>query len=187
VALSSGTVLFFENFRGHLVCEGRTCANDLSGQGRFPVAHASVHVLMFGASLANGFATWRGAIAQSGCLSFGSLLTNQRRQSAIRQRTGGLSVLKAASSSWHHGINARGTAQKYARQLANRRLQMARGLSFCSREAKALFARLHTRGRISANNVHRHATAGNQSCNGQTSLTVLRFACSQRPLLRAPA
>ncbi len=66
-------------------------------------------------------------------------------------------------------------------------LKMARGLSFGSREAKVLSARLAPRGRISANNVHWHVTAGNQSCSSQTSLTVLRFACSQRPLLRAPA
>ena len=41
---------------------------------------------MFGASLANGFATWRAAIAQPGCLSFGSLLARQRRTSATRPR-----------------------------------------------------------------------------------------------------
>jgi hypothetical protein len=75
VALSSGTVLFFENFHGHRVCEGRTCVNGLSGQGRFFAAQSSPHVLMFVASLSNGFATWCGAIAQSGRLSFGSLLT----------------------------------------------------------------------------------------------------------------
>ena len=40
---------------------------------------------MFGVSLANGFATWRAAVAQPGCLSYGSLLANQRRRSAIRQ------------------------------------------------------------------------------------------------------
>jgi hypothetical protein len=114
--LSSGTVLFFENFHGRLYFEGCARVNDLSGHGRFSVAHASTHVLMFGASLANGFATWRGAFAQSGCLPFGSLLTNQRRQSAIRHRTGGLSVLKAASPSWHHAINTQGTVQNYARQ-----------------------------------------------------------------------
>jgi len=111
--LSSGTALFFDNFHAHLVWLHRTCGNDLSGQGRFFASQASAHVLMFGASLANGFATWRGAIAQSGCLSFGSLLANQRRQSATRHCTGGLSVLKAASSSWHHAINTQGTAQKY--------------------------------------------------------------------------
>lgn len=41
---------------------------------------------MFGSLLANGFATWRDAIAQSGCLPVGSLLTNQEHQSAIRHR-----------------------------------------------------------------------------------------------------
>jgi hypothetical protein len=115
--MSSSTVLFFENFRGHLAFEGSARVNGLSGQGCFSVAHASAHVLMFGSSLANGFATWRGAIPQSGCLSFGSLLANRRRQSAIRHCIGGLSVLKAASSSWHHAINTQGTAQKYAMQL----------------------------------------------------------------------
>jgi hypothetical protein len=114
--MSSGTVLFFENFHGRLAFEGCARVNGLSVQGRFFAARASVHVLMFGALLANVFATWRGAISQSGCLSFGSLLTNQRRQSAIRHCTGGLSVLKAASSSWHHAINTQGTAQKYAIQ-----------------------------------------------------------------------
>jgi hypothetical protein len=114
--MSSGTVLFFENFHGRLAFEGCARVNGLSVQGRFFAARASVHVLMFGALLANVFATWRGAISQSGCLSFGSLLTNQRRQSAIRHCTGGLSVPKAASSSWHHAINTQGTAQKYALQ-----------------------------------------------------------------------
>jgi hypothetical protein len=114
--MSSGKVLFFENFHGLLACQGFSCVNDLSGHGRFSAAHASVHVLRFGVSYANGFATWRYTKAQSGCLSYGSLLANQRRQSAIRHCTGGLSVLKAASSSWRHAINAQGTAQKYARQ-----------------------------------------------------------------------
>jgi hypothetical protein len=114
--MSSGAVLFFENFHGLLAFEGCALVNGLSGQGRFSAAHASAHVLMFGTSVANGFAMWCGAISQSGCLSFGSPLAKQRCQSAIRHCTGGLSVLKAASSSWHHAINTQGTAQKYARQ-----------------------------------------------------------------------
>jgi hypothetical protein len=96
--MSSGTVLFFESFHGRLAFEGCARVNGLSVQVRFSAAHALVHALMFGASLANSSATWCGAIAQSGCLSFGSLLANQRRQSAMRYCTGGLSVLKAASS-----------------------------------------------------------------------------------------
>jgi hypothetical protein len=55
--MSSGTVLFFENFHGSLAFEGCAHVNGLSVQGRFSAAHASTHVLMFGASLANGFAT----------------------------------------------------------------------------------------------------------------------------------
>jgi hypothetical protein len=116
LALSSGAVLFFESFHVCLAFEGCARVNGLSGHGRFSAAQASTHVSMFGASLANGFATWRSAIAQSGCLTYGSLLANQRRQSAIRHCTGGLSVRKAASSSWHHAINTQGTAQKYVRR-----------------------------------------------------------------------
>jgi hypothetical protein len=86
LALSSGTALFFENFHGFIACQGCARVNGLSGQGRFFDAQASAHVLMFGALLANVFATGRGAIAQSGCLTFGSLLANLRRQSAIRHR-----------------------------------------------------------------------------------------------------
>ena len=52
----------------------------------FFAAHLFSHVLMFGLLLANGFASGRGAIAQFGCLPYGSLLANQRRQSAIRHR-----------------------------------------------------------------------------------------------------
>jgi hypothetical protein len=84
--MSSGMVLFFENLYGCLAFEGCARVNGLSVQGRFFAAHASVHVLMFGALLANSFATWRAAISQSGCLTFGSLLAKQLRQSAMRHR-----------------------------------------------------------------------------------------------------
>jgi len=49
------------------------------------VAQASLRCFRFGVSLASSSATWRGAKSQSGCLSYGSLLANQRRQSAIRK------------------------------------------------------------------------------------------------------
>jgi hypothetical protein len=84
--LSFSPVLFFENLYGCLAFEGCVRVNGLSVQGRFFAAPASVHVLMFGALLANGFATWRAAISQSGCLTFGSLLAKQLRQSAMRHR-----------------------------------------------------------------------------------------------------
>jgi len=61
------------------------CAIALMRAMAFPVAaHASVRVFRFGSSLASSSATWRSANSQSGCLSCGSLLTNQRRQSATR-------------------------------------------------------------------------------------------------------
>ncbi len=119
--MSSSPVLFLENFNGLLVFEGSACVNSQAGQGRFFAVQALVHVLMFGASLANGFATGRYAISQSGCLSCGSLLANQWRQSAIRHCTVGLSVLKAASSSWCHAINTQGTAQKYVKRDADQK------------------------------------------------------------------
>jgi hypothetical protein len=84
--LSSGPVLFFENFHRCLAFEGCTRVNDLSGQGRFSAAQASTHVLMFGALRANVFATWCGAKSQSGLSVKSSQRTNQRRQSAIRYR-----------------------------------------------------------------------------------------------------
>jgi len=48
----------------------------------FTAVHASVRLFMFGASLPSTSATWRAATSQSGCLSRGSLLTKQLRQSA---------------------------------------------------------------------------------------------------------
>lgn len=50
------------------------------------VAQASLRCFGFGASLASSSATWRGAKSQSGCLSCGSPLTNQQRQSATHHR-----------------------------------------------------------------------------------------------------
>ncbi len=52
----------------------------------FTAVHTSVRLFMFGASLPSSSATWRMAKSQSGCLSFGSLLTKQLRQSATRHR-----------------------------------------------------------------------------------------------------
>lgn len=52
----------------------------------FTVAPASMHHLMFGALVANSNASGRIARSQSGCLSCGSLLTTEQRQSATRLR-----------------------------------------------------------------------------------------------------
>ena len=48
------------------------------------VAQASLRSFRFGTSAAASAATWRAAWSQSGCLTYGSLLVNQRCQSAIR-------------------------------------------------------------------------------------------------------
>jgi hypothetical protein len=56
------------------------------GTAAFSAAHALKPCFMFGASVSMRHAIGRGAHAQSGCLSFGSLLASQRRQSATRHR-----------------------------------------------------------------------------------------------------
>ena len=56
------------------------------GKAASSVVHALKPCLMFGASASMRHANGRNAHAQSGCLSFGSLLTNQQRQSATRHR-----------------------------------------------------------------------------------------------------
>ncbi len=47
--------------------------------------HASLHCFKFGVLPGSSSATWRSAKSQSGCLTYGSLLTSQLRRSAIRQ------------------------------------------------------------------------------------------------------
>ncbi len=62
------------------------CARALMQVTAFPSAVlASLHWFRFGVSLASSSATWCTARSQSGCLTYGSLLTNQLRQSAILQ------------------------------------------------------------------------------------------------------
>ena len=56
------------------------------GKVAFSVFHALKPCFMFGASVSMRHAIGRGAHAQSGCLTYGSLLTNRRRQSATRHR-----------------------------------------------------------------------------------------------------
>ncbi len=48
--------------------------------------HASLRVFRFGALLASISSTWRSAKSQSGCLTYGSLLTSSQRQSATHHR-----------------------------------------------------------------------------------------------------
>ena len=158
--MSSGKVLFFENFHGLLACQGFSCVNNLSGHGRFSVAHASKHVLMFGASLANGFATWRGAISQFGCLSFGSLLAGQLRQSAIRHRFVNCPSFGGQRNTICLPTGLMRRLRSMRIDCVNQRSSMARGLSCGSREVKAFFVRLPSRGRMAANNVHWRARRG---------------------------
>ncbi len=54
----------------------------MHGMAFLSAAHASLRGLRFGVSMASSSAMWRSAKSQSGCLSCGSRLTNQRRKSA---------------------------------------------------------------------------------------------------------
>ena len=61
------------------------CARTLVHAAAFPSAvRASQRIFRFGALLASSSATWRNAKSQSGCLTYGSPLTSQQCQSAIR-------------------------------------------------------------------------------------------------------
>ena len=63
------------------------CARALMHIAAFLSAvHASLRLFRFGALLASSSSTWRSAKSQSGCLSYGSLLTAQLHQSATRHR-----------------------------------------------------------------------------------------------------
>lgn len=63
------------------------CARALMHAVAFHSAvHTSLRCFRFGASLATSSAIWRSAKSQFGCLPFGSLLTKQRRPSAICHR-----------------------------------------------------------------------------------------------------
>jgi hypothetical protein len=58
----------------------------IHGQAVFSATHTLKPCFMFGTSVSMRHAIGRGAQSQSGCLTFGSLLTNQQRQSATRHR-----------------------------------------------------------------------------------------------------
>jgi len=169
--------------------------NGLSGQGRFFAAQALAHVSMFGASLANSFATWRGAITQSGCLSFGSLLANQRRQSAIRnrlvncpscggQRQGSRWQANAQWASRSRGFATPGwrSSPYVQRSQASRPCHPMCHAIALSPGIIESWPGGQASGKMSANQIN-----GAWLCTGQTSIAKARFACSQRPLLRAPA
>ena len=69
------------------------------GKAAFFAAHALKPGFMFGASVAMRHADGRIAHAQSGCLSYGSPLTNQQRQSATCQRQ---VVARPSAGNRHH-------------------------------------------------------------------------------------
>ena len=85
------------------------------GKAAFSATHALKPCSMFGASVAMRHATGRGADAQSGCLSFGSLLTQQQRQNATRHRhvagrpaaASDLAGARARSTNMQHAARAR--------------------------------------------------------------------------------
>jgi hypothetical protein len=193
--LSSGTVLFFENFHGHLVFEGCARVNGLSGPGRFFVAHALVHVLKFGALLANGIATWCGALAQSGLSVKSSQRTNQRRQSAIRHRLVGCPSFggQRQGSRWQANAQRASRSRGFATPVRHSRShgQRSQASRPCHPMCHAIalspgiieyWPEGQASGKMSENQIE-----GACWCSGQTSTAKGRSSCSQRPLLRARA
>jgi len=131
-------------------------------------APASMRSFRFGASPASSFATWRRAKSQSGCLTYGSLLTSQRRQSATHHRqlvacppAGNSNHVPRHLSTCHHQVG-RASFGARRREIARPRANQhrAKSLEIKSRE---------------------------QPCIGQASIHAARSPCSQRPRLRAPA
>jgi hypothetical protein len=195
VALSSGTVLFFENFHGLLAFEGPACVNSQADQGCFFAAQASKHVLMFGALLVNVVATWCDAKSQSGLSVKSSQRTNQRRQSAILHRLvncpscGG----QCSGSRWQANAQRASRSRGFATPVRHSKsyVQRSQASMPCHPMCHAIALSLgiiefwpggQASGKMSANQIK-----GAWLCTGQTSLSKARFACFQRPLLRAPA
>jgi hypothetical protein len=195
VALSSGTVLFFEDFHGLLAFEGPAYVNIQAGQSCFSAEQASKHVLMFGALLANGSATWCGAIAQSGLSVKSSQRTNQRRQSAIRHRLGNCPSCGGQRQGSRWQANAQRASRSRGFATPVRRSKSHGQRSQASRPRRPMCHAIalspgiiefwpggQASGKMSENQIE-----GAWLCTGQTSISKARFACSQRPLLRAPA
>jgi hypothetical protein len=150
---------------------------------------------MFGASLANGFSTWRGAIAQSGCLSYGSLRSNQQRQSAIRRRLVNCPSCGGQCSGGRWQANAQQTSRSRGFATPDWRswpyVQRSQASRPCHPMCHAIalspgiiefWPGGQASGKMSANQIK-----GAWLCTGQTFIAKARFACSPRPLLRAPA
>jgi len=135
------------------------CARALMRAMAFLFAvHASLRGFRFGVSLVSSSATWRSAKSQSCCLSCGSLLTTVQRQSATHHRqVGRPSCGGQLNIAACHQPSCSAPACRQARGKSL--VLVERGLSFGSRESKALIARLRSRGRIAVNRIHGHATA----------------------------
>jgi hypothetical protein len=169
--------------------------NGQAGHGSFSAAQASKHVLMFGALLANGFATWSGATSQSGLSVISSQRTNQRRQSAIRH---GLVICPSCGgqcegSRWQANAQQASRSRGFATPVRHSKSFVLRSQASRPSHPMCLAIALspgiiefwpvgQASGKMSENQIK-----GAWLCTGQTSIAKARFACSQRPLLRAPA
>jgi hypothetical protein len=169
--------------------------NGLSVHCRFSAAHTSKHVLMFGASVVNSLATWCDDKSQSGLSVKSSQRTNQRRQSAIRHgllncpSCGG----QCAGSRWQANAQQASRSRGFATPVRHSKSYVQHSQASRPRHpmchAIALspgiieyWPRGQASGKMTENQIK-----GAWLCTGQTSISKARFACSQRPLLRAPA
>ena len=152
------------------------------------------HVLIFGALLANCFATWRAAIAQPGCLSCGSLLANQRRRSAIRQSF--VAGRPAAARARQCALAGQRTASR-SRGFRHRWLALEIGIAklegiepsppMCFAIALRRATSQHFTGRCASGKISGNQGKAKVACKCQKSKYMGRSTCSQRPLLRARA
>lgn len=148
------------------------------GKAVFSAAHASKPCLMFGASVAMRHANRRDAHAQSGCLTFGSLLTDQQRQSATRYRQ---VAGRPAAASHSSGAQARSTKTQHADRTRSQHAshEVAVSTMVCRPRPKSLETLQNVGSQIQGSagmqsrviNIHRHSGVFSSALAPVTRLT----------------
>jgi hypothetical protein len=112
----------------------------------------------FGASLPSSSATWRTARSQSGCLTYGSLLTSQQRQSATSHR---FMAVRPSAASAALGARASQRTTAHSRGVRHRclALEFGRFVVRCEQTVTAMVCRLRPK---SFGSVQNAATSNSQ-------------------------